>query len=311
MNDYINKIVKCIKNPQYILFWLDKKRIITLDDAKYIKILYEIKVKKELDLDNPKTFNEKLQWLKLYDRNPEYTKMVDKYEVKNYVSKIIGEEYVIPTLGIYEKFEDIDFEKLPNQFVMKCTHDSASTVICKDKKKFNYKKAKNKINKCLKRNYFYIGREWPYKNVKPRIIIEKYMENTDGTAIDDYKFYCFDGKAEYVMVCRERNTGSPKFYYFDRNWNFKRNMSNDGKAISENEVAKIKKPENLEKMFEIVEILSKDIKFVRTDLYYINNNIYFGELTFFPLAGVDTTRTKECDEILNNLLFIDTVPENV
>ncbi len=301
----INKVLECIKRPEYILFWLDNKRIITLDDEKYIKLLYELKVKKKLNLENPQTFNEKLQWLKLYDRNPEHMKMVDKYEVKKYVSSIIGEEYIIPTLGIYEKFDDIDFEKLPNQFVIKCTHDSASTIVCKDKNKFDYKMAKNKINRCLKRNYFYQGREWPYKDVKPRIIIEKYMENTDGTAIDDYKFYCFDGKSNYVMICRERDTGNPKFYYYNREWEFQRDMSWDAKKLTEIEIAKISKPKDLEKMFEIAETLSKNIKFVRTDLYYINNKIYFGELTFFPLAGIDTTRTKECDEILNNLLSLD------
>ena len=302
---FINKVLECIKKPGYILFWLDNKRIITLDDEKYIKLLYELKVKKKLDLENPKTFNEKLQWLKLYDRNPEHIKMVDKYEVKKYVSEIIGNEYIIPTLGIYDKFEDINFQELPNQFVIKCTHDSASTIVCKDKNKFDYEKVKNKINKCLKRNYFYQGREWPYKDVKPRIIVEKYMENTDGTAIDDYKFYCFDGKSDYVMICRERETGNPKFYYYNRNWEFQRNMSNDAKKLPETEVSKIKKPKDLEKMFEIAETLSKNIKFVRTDLYYINNKIYFGELTFFPLAGIDTTRTKECDDMLNDLLNLD------
>ena len=299
------KILEYLKHPQYILFWLDKKRILTLNDEKYIKILYERRTHKELNLSNPQTLSEKLQWLKLYDRNPEYTKLVDKYEVKKYVSEIIGNEYIIPTLGIYDKFEDINFQELPNQFVIKCTHDSASTIVCKDKNKFNYEKVKNKINKCLKRNYFYIGREWPYKDVKPRIIVEKYMENTDGTAIDDYKFYCFSGKVDYVMVCKERNIGNPKFYYFDRNWQLQKNMSNDGKKITDIEIAKIEKPKDLEKMFEIAETLSKNIKFVRTDLYYINNKIYFGELTFFPTGGIDTTRTKECDTILNNFLILD------
>ena len=304
------KMLVYIKKPQYILLLLDQKRILTLKDETYLKLLYKKTLQKELNLNNPKTFNEKLQWLKLYDRNPKYTIMVDKYEVKKYISDIIGEEYMIPTLGIYEKFEDIDFSKLPNQFVVKCTHDSASTVICKDKNNFDYIGARKKINNCLKKNYFYIGREWPYKNVKPRIIIEEYMENADGTAIDDYKFYCFDGKTNYVMICRERETGNPKFYYFDREWNLQKNMSNDGMKISEMEANKINKPGNLGKMFEIAEILSKNIKFVRTDLYYINNKIYFGELTFFPTGGIDTTRTKECDEILNNSLCLNVVDKN-
>ena len=183
------KIIKAIKYPSYILFWLDNKRIITLNDKKYVEILYHKKTKEKLNLEDPKTFNEKLQWLKLYDRNPEYTKMVDKYEGKEYVADIIGKEYVIPTLGIWEKFKDIDFEKLPNQFVLKCTHDSGSTIICKDKEKFDYKAAEKKIKKALKVNYYYLSREWPYKNIKPRIIAEKYMVDESKTELKDYNFY--------------------------------------------------------------------------------------------------------------------------
>ena len=154
---------------------LIKKLLKLLPDYIFLKIKYKYKFNKKLDLNNPQTFNEKLQWLKLYDRNPEYTKMVDKYEAKKYVANIIGEEYIIPTLGVYDKFEDINFATLPNQFVIKCTHDSGGLIICKDKTKLNIKEARKKINKSLKRNYFYTGREWPYKNIKPRIIIEKYI----------------------------------------------------------------------------------------------------------------------------------------
>lgn len=298
------KIVNYIIHPKYFLLWLDKKRIITLSDQMYLKIMYKKQMKEKLDLNNPKEFNQKLQWLKLNDRKDIYTTMVDKYEVKKYVSDIIGQEYIIPTLGIYDKFEDINFEELPEQFIIKCTHDSGSTIICKNKKEFNIKDAKKKINKALKREFYYAGREWPYKNVKPRILIEKYMENGNGTPINDYKFYCFDGKAQYVMVCTERNTGIPKFYYFDKNWNLQRNMSYDGLKINENDENRIIKPKNLEEMFNIVEKLSKNIKFVRTDLYNIDGDIFFGELTFYPSSGWDNTRTDECNNILNSCLKI-------
>ena len=197
-------IINYIKKPYKILIYLAKKNKIYIRDDYFLKLQYKDIIGKKLNLENPKTFNEKLQWLKLNDRKDIYTTMVDKYEVKDYVANIIGKEYVIPTLGIYDKFEDINFENLPNQFVMKCTHDSGSTIVCKDKSKLNIKQIKNKLNKFLKKNFYYEGREWPYKNVKPRIIIEQYMENDNGTPIADYKFYCFSGKSNYVMVCTER-----------------------------------------------------------------------------------------------------------
>lgn len=168
-------IKEIIKNPKTIIYILNNKKIITLPDKAFIKLKYKDKFGKKINLNNPQTFNEKLQWLKLYDRNPEYTKMVDKYEVKKYVASIIGEEYIIPTLGVWNKFEDIDFNKLPDQFVLKCTHDSGGLVICKDKSKLDINEAKKKIEKSLKINYYYLSREWPYKNVKPQIIAEKYM----------------------------------------------------------------------------------------------------------------------------------------
>lgn len=299
----LKKINEYIKEPKYILLWLDMKRIITLKDETYVKILYEKVLKKKLDLDNPKTFNEKLQWLKLNDRNSDYVKMVDKYEVKEYVSSIIGEEYIIPTLGIYEKFEDIDFKKFPNQFVVKCTHDSASTVICKDKKTFNYEEAKNKINKCLKRNYYYLGREWPYKNVKPRIIIEKYMEDVSADVLRDYKFMCFNGKVKCSFVCSNRysKTGI-NVDFFDLEWKkmpFERHYKNSNLDIS--------KPINYERMIELSEKLSKDIPFVRVDWYEINGKVYFGELTFYPGDGLEEFTPEKYDEILGSWIKLPNV----
>lgn len=298
----IDKIKEYIANPRNILYWLDLKRVITLEDKEYLKILYRKVFKKELDLNNPQTFNEKLQWLKLNDRKDVYTTMVDKYEVKKYVSDIIGKEYIIPTLGIYDNFDEIDFNKLPNQFVIKCTHDSGGVVICKNKEKLDIKEAKRKIDKSLKNNYYYSGREWPYKNVKPRIIIDEYIEDKIRHELVDYKIYAFNGKCDYVMACFDRFNGGPKFIYFDRDWNIKKEFSSDGLKYGNN--IELTKPKNLDKMFESAEKLSKGIPFVRVDFYEANGKMYFGELTFYPSSGFDNTRTPEIKEYLNKKLKI-------
>ena len=210
----MNKIISYIVEPKKIILYLMNKNYLSfIPDETFLKMKYKLMMGKKLDLENPKTFNEKLQWLKLHDRNPEYTKMVDKYEAKEYVANIIGKEYIIPTLGVWDKFDDIDFDALPNEFVLKPTHTSGNVFICKDKSKIDYKKLKKQVNKWLKRDYYKIHREWPYKNVKPRIIAEEYMENKDHTSIKDYKFYCFNGQADYVMICTGRETGHPKFYF--------------------------------------------------------------------------------------------------
>lgn len=276
--------------------WL--KRFIP--DKMYLKIKYKRIMKKKLNLKNPITFNEKLQWLKLYDRKSKYTKMVDKYEVKNYVKSIIGEKYVIPTIGVFDRFDDIDFTKLPDSFVIKCTHDSGSAIVCKEKNKFDIQNARKKITRALNTNFFYFGREWPYKNVVPKILIENYMENSDGTAICDYKFYCFNGKAQYVMLCTERETGHPKFFFLDRNGILMKDFTKDGKKYGQS--LRIEHIENLEQMFRIAEKLSKDIKFIRVDLYNVNNRIYFSEFTFYPSSGFDKNRLEITDKIFSEKL---------
>ena len=176
----MKRVLRVLKEPKRILFYLESKGFFNfLSDEKYLKFFYKLNMGKKLNLENPKTFNEKLQWLKLYDRKDIYTTMVDKYEVKRYVTDLIGEEYIVKNFGVWDSFDEIDFDKLPNQFVLKCTHDSGGLVICRDKSKLDIEKAKQKINKSLNRNYFYNGREWPYKNVKPRIIAEEYLENIE------------------------------------------------------------------------------------------------------------------------------------
>lgn len=263
-----------------------------MDDMKYLSKLFRASMGYKLNNENPKTFNEKLQWLKLYDRNPEYTIMVDKYRVREYIAKKIGEEYLIPLLGVWDDPDEIDFDSLPNQFVLKCNHNSGlGMCICKDKSKLDIKKVKSELMKGLKQNYYLTGREWPYKNVPRKIIAEKYITDETGTNLRDYKFYCFDGKAKVVGIYQDRNTDKETtgdFFDMDLNWlDFTFNMPN----------AKVKpsKPNHFEKMIEIAEILSEGIPHVRVDLYLSNDKIFFGELTFFDGSGFDKIEPIEWD----------------
>ena len=254
-----------------------------------------------LNVDMPRTFNEKIQWLKLYDRKKRYTKMVDKVAVKQYVGKEIGQQFVIPSIGVYDTFDDIEFLSLPNKFVLKCTHDSGSVFVCKNKQTFlnsrDFLVVRNKFKKALKRNYYYLWREWPYKNVKRRIVVEEYLDDiTDDTI--DYKFMCFDGKVKYIFTCSERfSNGGLKVTWFDPSWNkldFERHYPVSKK--------KIEKPKNLKKMIELAEKLSANIPFVRIDFYNIDGKIYFGEYTFYPGAGLEEFTPEVWDKKLGDLI---------
>lgn len=301
----MKKIIELISNPSLILLYLDQKGCIRLNDEKYLKLLYQSKFDKKLEIDNPKTFNEKLQWLKLYDRKDIYTKMVDKYEVKEYVKNIIGEEYIIPTIGVYNKFEEIDFDKLPNQFVIKCTHDSGSTIVCKDKSKLNINKTKNEIERCLNTNFFYAFREWPYKNIKPKILIENYMEDKATKELRDYKFFCFEGKVKFFKIDFNRNINH-QANYFDENGI----LQKFGEVICPPDYRKkLEMPTNLKSMIELSEKLSKNFLFLRVDFYESNGKIYFGELTFYPSAGFGKFEPEEWDKKLGDLINIDKIKD--
>lgn len=296
----IKKIIKYLKKPTLIYWRLAGLNIIKVSDRKYLTWKYKEFMKKDMNWDYPKTFNEKLQWLKLYDRKDIYTTMVDKYDVKKYVSEIIGEEYVIPTIGIYDNFEQIDFDKLPNKFVIKCTHDSGGLVICNNKKALNMKFTRNKINNSLKRNFFYESREWPYKNIKPKIIIEKLIENENSTDLKDYKIFCFNGVPKTILVCSNRKGNHKNTDFFDIDWNImpftRENHINNYQVIE--------KPKKLDEMIEISKKLSADIPFVRVDLYEVNGKVYFGELTFYPSAGFEGFNPPEYDKILGDWLSL-------
>lgn len=265
-----------------------------IPDKIYLKILYKKILNKKLNLKTPQTFNEKMQWLKLYNRNPLYTTLVDKYEVKQYISDKIGENYIIPTIGIYNKFNEINFDELPDKFVMKCTHDSGSTIICTSKKKFDVEAAKKKIEKCMSINYYYNGREWPYKNVKPRIIIEKYINISEKEEMIDYKFFCFNGIPKMLLVCTERSEGLKKTF-FDMNGNIIKLKEGN----HENNYF-INLPTKFAKMKELAQKIAQKNIFIRVDFYEIEGKVYFGECTFFPNSGFEIFNPSKYDNILGD-----------
>lgn len=288
-----DKLKRYILRPENFILYLNRFEIghKLISDRFLLKCLYKERMGQRLNLKNPRTYNEKLQWLKLYDRKPEYTKLVDKYEVKDYVANIIGDEYIIPTIGVWECFEDIDFETLPEKFVLKCTHDSGGLVICTDKKTFDFEGAKEKINRCLKRNYFWRSREWPYKDVKPRVIAETYMADKKTGELPDYKFFAFDGKVKAMFIATERQSADEtKFDFFDENFNHLPFTNGHPNAEKQPE-----KPEHFEEMRELAEKLSKGIPQVRVDFYEVEDRVYFGELTFFHWGGTMPFEPEEWD----------------
>lgn len=263
-----------------------------IPDKLYIQRRYYKRFHKKCNLDNPVTYNEKLQWLKLYNRKQEYTKMVDKYDVKQYVSKLIGSEYIIPTLGVWDRFDDIDFDKLPNQFVLKCTHDSGGVIIVKDKKTFDKERARKKINSSMRFNYYWNGREWPYKNIKPRIIAEQYMVDDSGYELKDYKFFCFNGTPKCMLIATDRTdvNKETRFDYFDMDFNFL-----PFEWVYKNSHKKLVKPLAFDEMKEIAKTLSINIPHVRVDLYEVKGKVYFGELTFFHQGGMAPFKPQKWD----------------
>ena len=271
-----------------------------LPDKLYISLKYFLVFHKSIDLKNPKTFNEKLNWLKLYDRKDKYITMVDKYLAKNYIAKIVGEKYIIPTLGVYDKFDDIDFDSLPNQFVLKTNHDCGGVVICRDKSKFNIKEARKFLNKHLKSNYYFDNREWPYKNIKRKILVEKYMEDSKSKDLKDYKFFCFDGDVKYMFVAIDRGSHKTKFNFYDMDFNLQ-----NIKQHYPNDKHNIDKPINFNIMKELASKLSKGIPHLRVDFYEINGKVYVGELTFSHFGGFVPFEPNEWDLKLGSFINIE------
>lgn len=291
----IRKIKTVIRKPKTVVIKFLYLISPLLNDKVYLKMLFPLYTGYKLDLKNPRTYNQKLQWLKLYYRKPIMTKMVDKYEAKEVVREMIGDEFIIKNYGVWRSFDEINFEKLPSQFVLKTTHDSGGVVIVKDKNKFDKNAARKKLSKHLKLDQFSLSREWPYKGVQPRILAEEYMEEERGE-LRDYKFFCFDGIVKAMFIASERQSGEEvKFDFYDANFNplaFVQGHPNSSKAHS--------RPESFDKMIDLSERLSKGFPHVRIDLYNINGKIYFGEFTFFHFGGLVPFHPKQWDYTLGD-----------
>lgn len=280
---YIKKCISKIWHLKAIQFFIPARI--------YCSVEYRRRLKRRLNIRNPRYFNEKIQWLKLYDHNPIYSRLVDKYEVRQYVKDIMGEKYLIPLIGVYNRIEEIPFDKLPEKYVLKCTHDSGTVIIQNETCCLTEKEIKQKLKKALQRNYYYEHREWPYKYVKPRIICEKYMVDESGYELKDYKIHCFNGKPKLIQVDFGRFTNNHRRNLYDTEWNF----INASILYPNDPSIAIKKPDKLNEMLKVASILANSFPYVRVDLYVVNDRIYFGELTFHHGAGYEKFIPEELE----------------
>ncbi len=287
-----NKIRRFLMDKDYrfrILAGIGHKA--NMDPEQFLKRMYAIHMGRELNLEHPLTYTEKLQWLKLYDHRPEYTTMVDKYAVKEYIADKIGQEYVVPLLGVWDKTEDIDFDSLPDQFVLKTTHDSGGIVVCKDKSRLDIPAARKKLSYFLKRNYYDHNREWPYKNVPHRIIAEKYMEDSQQGELRDYKFFTFGGVPKVLYIAQGRGRGGETVAdFFDMEFNHL-------PFTIDHDIAPVlpEKPINFERMQELAAKLSAGTPQLRVDFYEVDGKVYFGEMTFFHCSGLEAFHPEQWD----------------
>lgn len=290
--------------PCYVLIRGPWSKFLT--DRCYLRLKYKLLIGNDLNIDDPESFNEKMQWLKLNDRKGVYSIMADKFRVKEYVSKLVGKKYIIPLLGVWKKFDDIDFNILPDKFVLKTTHDSGGVVICRNKETFDIDLARKKLNKSLHNNYYWSGREWPYKNIEPQIIAEKYMQNGTDENLVVYKIFNFNGNPEIIQVIQDDKQDSETIDYFDVEWNLLTLQQN-----FPNSVVHIEKPQKLKKMLSIAKTLSAGFAFLRTDFFIINNEVFFSEFTFYSDSGFATFVPKEWDEILGEKIVLPNKKSNM
>lgn len=298
------KVKRYFRDPYYALGNdMIRKCPYLMSDKFYLSVLWKMKMGYELDWNHPKTFNEKLQWLKLYDRNPLYTTLVDKYRVKQWVADKIGEQYVIPTLAVYNSVDEIDLDKLPDQFVLKCNHDSGSVVICKNKSTFDLEAAKRKLDTALKKNFYWEAREWSYKNVKRCIFAEQLLESSGSCDIPDYKFFSFDGavKALFIATERDNKTTETRFDFFDLDFNHidVTNGHPNADVIPG-------KPKHFDEMVRFSQILSKGIPQVRCDYYEVEERLYFGEMTFYHWGGMTSFNPSGFDATMGDWIKLPT-----
>ena len=286
----MNKILFLLTHPRAaantMLVHCGKK----IPDERYLSLFYLINFGKKPNLETPQSFNEKMNWLKLRDRRDVYTTMADKYAAKTYVAERIGPEYVVKNYGVYDRWEDIDFDSLPNKFVIKGTHDSGGAFICKDKNTFDFKEAEQRIKHNLRINYFFPLREWPYKNIKPRIIVDQLLDDHSGSELRDYKFWCFNGKPTFMYVTNKGKVIKENFYDMD----FKPISIDHG---FERTIPEYEKPTNFDKMKELAAQLSAGIPFVRVDFFNVDGKIYFGEFTFYDWGGMRPFRNDWDEKI--------------
>ena len=297
-----NLLKKVIKKPYLVLpyLWQKCSKLIKSDEL-YLKVYYRLCIGKKLDLKHPRTFTAKLQWLKLHNTSDLCTRLVDKYEVREYIKERIGEEYLIPLLGVWDHFDDIDFAQLPEQFVLKTNHGSGGVIICKDKSRLNKVAARAILETSLKENYFWDGREYPYKNVTPRIIAESFMRDETGNAPSDYKFFCFNGEPKVLFLASERYNAQglpPRFDYYDMQLN---HLPVKSKGHDNTEKALLPFPE-FDEMKRIATVLSEGFAHVRVDLYLVNGRIYFGEMTFHHDGGLVPFIPEEWDLIFGEMI---------
>ena len=296
-----------IKTPGKLIMPMAEMGLLRwMPDKLYLQIVFHGQTGKRLDLHNPMTYNEKLQWIKLYDRNPAYPLLVDKYEVKKIVSSIIGDEYIIPTIGVWNDPDEIDYSQLPKSFVLKCTHDSGSVIICHDKETFDFDSAKNYLKEKMRKNTYWSGREWPYKNVQPRIIAEIYLEGENSKGVDDYKVLCFHGVPKLIEVHSGRMTGNHTMDYYDTQWN-RTNITQVRYPMADKPQPS---PIPLSKMLELSSLLSKDYIHIRVDWYVIKEKLYFGELTFFDASGLVQFKDEKWDYLLGQWIQLPEIHNN-
>lgn len=305
MNSIITKLktaASLLKTPKKLLLPAGQNGLLNLiPDKIYLQTVFKAETGYKLNLDHPRTYNEKLQWLKLYDRRPEYVTYADKYKVREYIEKVIGKEYLIPLIGMYKRVDDIPWKELPNRFVLKCNHASGTNIVCKNIKDLDIDSAKKALSKWLRRNAFWGAREWCYKDIDPCIICEEFIETQDGNTPDDYKFMCFNGVPRLIQVHHDRY-GNHTLDYYTPEWE-KADLQRIDANIS---AISITKPEKLDEMLMIAEKLSKDMYYARIDLYYVNGKIYFGEITMYPTGGFSTFKRYEDDVLLGSYMKLPT-----
>ena len=306
MGTRIKKILRIIVSDRRKLYiFIIRKLGFLFCDSLFLKLLFKLKVGYSLDLKNPKTYNEKLQWLKLYNHRLEYKKMVDKYDVKKYVSNLIGDEYVIPTYGLWASVKDIEWDRLPNQFVIKTTHGGGGcgVVICRDKSNFDVNAAVSILNKYYNQDIYKSLREWPYKGIKRRIIAEKFLEEPGLLSLKDYKLMCFNGKVRLIEYHEGRYSEHHTQDFYDCDWHLTKITQG---SYGEYNSIPSPKPALLDEMIRLSEVLAEDIPHVRVDWYIVDNHLYFGELTFFDGSGLGPWDRYEDDLLMGSWI---TLPE--